>query len=95
LQDAGQPNSVEEVENGATSRHGEDVSIFWIILGIFLVISAGFTFTASNVIQKFYLQSLTFWQLLLHRSIVQTSIMAIVCGAQVSSYPLDPYIFLY
>jgi hypothetical protein len=48
-----------------------EISRLKVGAGISLVIFAGFSFTASNIIQKFYVPTLTFWQLLLHRAIVQ------------------------
>ena len=55
----------------ASRREENEVSRLKVITGIGLVIAAGFSFTASNIIQKFYVPTLTFWQLLLHRAIVQ------------------------
>ena len=36
-------------------------------LGVVLVLCAGFSFTSSNVMQKFAVRQLTFWQLLANR----------------------------
>jgi len=71
---------VENVNNLSTNQDVDDATIvihdhenspLKVAAGISLVIFAGFAFTASNIIQKFYVPTLTFWQLLLHRAIVQ------------------------
>jgi hypothetical protein len=63
--------STEDEEISPIVQEENETSKVQVIAGISLVIFAGFSFTASNIIQKFYVPSLTFWQLLLHRAIVQ------------------------
>ena len=46
------------------------------VLGVFLVVLAGFAFTAANVIQKIICPELDFWSLFLIRSLTQIQIMA-------------------
>ena len=46
------------------------------VLGVFLVVLAGFAFTAANVIQKIICPVLNFWSLFLIRSLTQIPIMA-------------------
>ena len=46
------------------------------VLGVFLVVLAGFAFTAANVIQKIICPELNFWSLFLIRSLTQIPIMA-------------------
>ena len=46
------------------------------VLGVFLVVLAGFAFTAANVIQRIICPKLNFWSLLLIRSLTQIPIMA-------------------
>lgn len=71
----------------STSRREEnEVSTLKVVIGIGLVIAAGFSFTASNIIQKFYVPTLTFWQLLLHRAVVQVQIPLTLCIKCLSSY---------
>merc|ERR1719259_237327 len=48
-------------------------------LGIVLVMCAGFSFTSSNVMQKFSVKELTFWQLLGNRAIIQFIGLGVVC----------------
>ena len=45
-------------------------------LGVFLVVLAGFAFTAANVIQRIVCPMLNFWSLFLIRSLTQIPIMA-------------------
>lgn len=66
---------------GSTER-GQDQSnigdvVPWgkFFLGVFLVILAGCSFTAANVIQKIVCPSLNFWSLFLIRSLTQLAIM--------------------
>ena len=49
------------------------------ILGVVLVIMAGMSFTGGNVIQKFVVPEVTFWQLLFTRALVQTTITGAAC----------------
>ena len=49
------------------------------VFGVLLVMSAGFAFTSSNVMQKFSVKELNFWQLLANRAIVQTLVMGLIC----------------
>ena len=57
----------------------EERKIPWymVVLGVFLVCFAGFTFTGANVIQKVVCQGkLNFWSLFLIRALTQMPIMA-------------------
>ena len=49
------------------------------ILGVILVIMAGMSFTGSNVIQKYVIPEVTFWQLLFTRALVQTLLTSLTC----------------
>ena len=49
------------------------------LLGVVLVILARMSFTGSNIIQKFVIPEVTFWQILAIRAIIQTTIMAFSC----------------
>ena len=49
------------------------------ILGVILVIMAGMSFTGSNIIQKFVIPEVTFWQLLFTRALVQTVLTGVTC----------------
>ena len=49
------------------------------LLGVVLVILARMSFTGSNIIQKFVIPGVTFWQILAIRAIIQTTIMAFSC----------------
>jgi len=49
---------------------------YMMVLGVFLVVLAGFAFTAANVIQKIICPELNFWSLFLIRSLTQIPIMA-------------------
>ena len=49
------------------------------ILGVILVIMAGMSFTGSNIIQKFVIPEVTFWQLLFTRAFVQTLLTGCTC----------------
>ena len=49
------------------------------ILGVILVIMAGMCFTGSNVIQKYVIPEVTFWQLLFIRALVQTLLTSLTC----------------
>ena len=49
------------------------------ILGVVLVIMAGMSFTGGNVIQKFVVPEVTFWQLLFTRALVQTTLTGSAC----------------
>ena len=48
-------------------------------LGVVLVITAGMCFTGSNIIQKFVVPEVTFWQLLVTRAIIQTVLLGTTC----------------
>ena len=50
------------------------------ILGVILVILAGMSFTGSNVIQKFVIPEVTFWQLLATRATIQTLVLGFSCA---------------
>ena len=54
----------------------KEPSKYMRFLGVFLVILAGFAFTAANVIQKIVCPELNFWSLFLIRSLTQIPIMA-------------------
>ena len=47
--------------------------------GIVMVMCAGFSFTSSNVMQKFSVKELTFWQLLANRAVLQFFGLGAVC----------------
>ena len=49
------------------------------LLGILTVIMAGMCFTRSNIIQKFVIPELTFWQLLANRALIQTIVIGTTC----------------
>ena len=49
------------------------------LLGVVLVILARMSFTGSNVIQKFVIPEVTFWQILAFRAIIQTLVMGFAC----------------
>ena len=49
------------------------------VLGVVLVIMAGMSFTGSNIIQKFVVPQLTFWQLLATRAFIQTLVVGATC----------------
>ena len=49
------------------------------LLGVVLVILARMSFTGSNVIQKFVIPEVTFWQILAIRAIIQTLVMGFSC----------------
>lgn len=83
----------EDIESATDSSYGSETSssngelkiekqeklpCWKSFVGILMVIFAGFAFTASNVLQKFIVPTLTFWQLLLHRAIAQTILLLIV-----------------
>ena len=73
LSDNDDNSSTESVDEAVEQSRVDEIEIspLKVAAGISLVIFAGFSFTASNIIQKFYVPTLTFWQLLLHRAIVQ------------------------
>ena len=48
-------------------------------IGVILVIMAGMSFTGSNIIQKFVIPEVTFWQLLFTRALVQTVLAGLTC----------------
>ena len=50
------------------------------VLGVILVILAGMSFTGSNVIQKFVIPEVTFWQLLATRATIQTLVLGFSCA---------------
>ena len=56
-------------------------SLLQRIIGVVLVMCAGFSFTSSNVLQKFSVRHLTFWQLLANRAILQFIGMGTFCFA--------------
>ena len=49
------------------------------LLGVVLVILARMSFTGSNIVQKFVIPGVTFWQILAIRAVIQTTIMALSC----------------
>ena len=49
------------------------------LLGVVLVILARMSFTGSNIVQKFVIPEVTFWQILAIRAVIQTTIMAFSC----------------
>ena len=49
------------------------------VIGVILVIMAGMSFTGSNIIQKFVIPEVTFWQLLFTRALVQTVLTGLTC----------------
>ena len=49
------------------------------LLGVVLVILARMSFTGSNIVQKFVIPEVTFWQILAIRAVIQTTIMAVSC----------------
>ena len=49
------------------------------LLGVVLVILARMSFTGSNVIQKFVIPEVTFWQILAIRAIIQTIVVGFSC----------------
>ena len=49
------------------------------VIGVILVIMAGMSFTGSNIIQKFVIPEVTFWQLLFTRALVQTVLAGLTC----------------
>ena len=49
------------------------------VIGVILVIMAGMSFTGSNIIQKFVIPEVTFWQLLFTRALVQTVLASLTC----------------
>jgi drug/metabolite transporter (DMT)-like permease len=53
-----------------------EVPWYKVVFGILLVVAAGCSFTAANVVQKIICPSLNFWSLLLIRSITQMVVMA-------------------
>ena len=61
-------------ENSVKLKSKSPITYF---LGILLVILAGCSFTAANVIQKIICPSLSFWSLMLIRSLIQMTIMAV------------------
>jgi len=70
-----------------TSSHRHRLQRFWAkrkatlckIFGIILVMCAGFSFTSSNVMQKFSVRHLSFWQLLANRALVQLLGTGVFC----------------
>ena len=49
------------------------------LLGVVLVILARMSFTGSNIIQKFVIPEVTFWQVLAIRAVIQTTVMGFSC----------------
>lgn len=67
--------SNEEGQQTADAQHQAAVPWYKVVFGILLVVGAGCSFTAANVIQKIVCPSLNFWSLLLIRSLTQMAIM--------------------
>ena len=82
----------EELENSKIIACGATREFFSTVGGIALVMIAGFAFTGSNILQKFEVPELTFWQMLMNRAIVQTSLMIVVCIMMHNKYrPEEDY----
>jgi len=54
-------------------------STLYRVVGVVLVMCAGFSFTSSNVMQKFTVRHVTFWQLLSNRAVIQATVMGGCC----------------